>query len=144
MYIVKTIPLHFNINISELSDNNFKNYINSLCKVKLIENIHEDTYIENILHTVINPDKKINIDGSIRVNVVCQCKIIDLQIHSKYDITINEINKMGYSFKTNKLCIFLPIHLCGDSTYQISDTISVQIIGKRIEDSIICIAKPSN
>ena len=50
---------------------------------------------------------------------------------------------MGFSYKTEKLCIFIPIHLSNNQIFDIDDEIEVIIIGKRIEENIVCIAKPA-
>ena len=140
MESIKDITLHFNLNLSEIQ-NDFDNFISDKCKCMLINNIYEGYFIKNIIKQKISKDKKINLNGSISVKVFCNCEIIDPIIDSVINITINDINKMGYSYKMNKICIFVPNHLCNE-TYILNQNIQIKIIGKRIEEEIICIGQP--
>ena len=137
---IQNITLNFNLNLSEIEDD-FSKYISDKCITSLINNIYEGYLIKELLDSKITKDKKINLNGSIFVKVICKCLIIDPIIDSTIKIEINNINKMGYSFKTNKLCIFIPIHLCND-IYILNQSITVKIIGKRIEEDIVCIGQP--
>ena len=136
----KSISLNFNLNLSEIQDD-FQTFISDKCYSHLVNNVYEGYLIKKILKHSIYKDKKININGTISVKIVCICKIIDPIIDSIIKIKINDVNKMGYSYKEEKLCIFMPIHLCQD-IYNIGDTIEIKIIGKRIEENIVCIGQP--
>ena len=136
----QNINLNFNLDLSEIKDD-FYNYINDKCFFELINNIYEGYFIKDILQMQIAKDKKINLNGSISVKVFCECLIIDPIIDSIVDVKINDVNKMGYSYKHNKLCIFIPIHLCSE-TYNVEQIIKIKIIGKRIEEDIVCIGQP--
>ena len=111
------------------------------CKTKLENNIQDEYYIKNVLEIKDNDKYKINIDGSIHVNIMCYCQVINPVIDSIVQIKITDVNKMGYSYKVDKLCIFLPNNNC-NSEYSINEIISVKIIGKRIEKNILCIGHP--
>ena len=137
---IQNITLNFNLNLSEIQDD-FSNYINDKCIDFLVNNVYEGYFIKDILQSQISKDKRINLNGSISVKVFCKCSIIDPLIDSIIGIKINDINKMGYSYKQKKLCIFIPIHLC-NQTYVLDQCIKIKIIGKRIEEDIVCIGQP--
>ena len=137
---ISNITLHFNLNLSEIQ-NDFDKYISDKCKCMLIDNIYEGYFIKSIIEQKISKDKKINLNGSISVKVYCDCEIIDPKVNSIINIEINDINKMGYSYKINKICIFIPLHLCNES-YVLNQKIDIKIIGKRVEEDIICIGQP--
>ena len=137
---ITNISLNFNLNLSEIQDN-FSNFISEKCKSHLLNSIYEGYLIKQILKTHILKDKKINLNGSISIKVLCKCSIIDPIIDSIIDIRINDINKMGYSYKLDKICIFIPIHLCHE-IYTLNQSIKIKIIGKRIEEDIVCIGQP--
>jgi len=137
---VKTIYLSFNLNLSDIQEN-FEKYIEDKCIYHLVNNIYESFLIQNIIKYNILNDKKININGLISVKVNCTCNIIDPILNSVINVQINDVNKMGYSYKINKLCIFIPIHLCKE-IYTINDNFKIKIIGKRTEENIVCIGQP--
>ena len=136
----KSIDLKFNLNLSEIQ-NDFDMYIHNKCIKNLVNNIYEGFLITKILKYNISNDKKINMNGTIYIKVSCNCEIIDPSVNSIHNVKINDINKMGYSYKIDKLCIFIPIHLCNE-IYTINDYVKIKIIGKRIEENIICIGQP--
>ncbi len=137
---INNIVLNFNVNLAEIEDNLSK-YISDKCTDYLIDKVYEGYLINDILTYHILKDKKINLNGSVSLKVVCKCKITDPILDSIIDVEINDINKMGYSYKQNCLCIFIPIHMC-NKIYTLNQTIKVKIIGKRIEEDIVCIGEP--
>ena len=135
----RTIYLKFKTYLCDIQDD-FNKYIVDKSNEQLIDQIYNGFYITKINNIFPIKYKKINIDGSINIKVKCLCNVIDPIVNNTYDIYINDINKMGFSYKYKKICIFLPIHLC-DKQISINDKLKVEIIGKRIEESILCIAK---
>ena len=138
MFQIKTINLDYKV---EPGDFHNKDNITQQCYGKLENTIYNDFYIDKIIELNLSTKNKINIDGSVVVRINCTCNIINPEVSSSFFIKIHSISKMGYTHKHNKVCIFIPIHLCSDS-YEIGDEIFVEIIGKRIEDTITCIGKP--
>ena len=130
-----SIPPH---NINEY----FNDHVQELCTQKLVKHIYNNVYIVSIINSYTSKDKFINHDGSIKLHCVCKCNIIDIVLHSEMDIVINDINKMGASYKIHKLCIFIPRHLACSRKFFINDTVRIKIIGKRVEEDIVCIAQP--
>ena len=134
------ICVTINIVPKQFSDN-LKMYLNESCESKLIDTIHEGCLIQTIKKITFDKQSKINIDGSISIKCNCICQILNPKIDDKLIITINNTNKMGYSYKIKNLCIFIPNHFVATSIND-NDKVEVIIIGKRIEKDIICIAKP--
>ena len=110
------------------------------CKHKLENNIQNEFYIKEVIKVQDNKKYRINIDGSIHVNIRCFCVVINPVMNSIVEITITDVNKMGFSYKCDKVCIFIPNN--NKSIYSINDIIKVKIIGKRIENNILCIGQP--
>lgn len=126
----------FSIKPSEL-------HINFLekCKEKLQNNIQNEYYIKDVIEIKDNKKYKINTDGSIHANIMCYCHVINPVIDSIVEIKITDVNKMGFSHKFDKICIFIPNNT-NNNSYNINDTVKVKIIGKRIENNILCIGQP--
>ena len=141
MKIKKQIIMNYNTILSDVN-RDFLEHTTNQCKKELYHNIYDGNYIEDIIKIEPFKNKQINIDGSVNIKLKCTCIIINPNVNSEYHITINDVNKMGYSYKSNKLCIFIPTHLCDNKTFQVGDIINIIIIGKRIEEDIICIGKP--
>jgi DNA-directed RNA polymerase subunit E'/Rpb7 len=139
MEIEKEIDVNFSIHLSELNTNSSA-YIDSKCKTLLLNNIYNGFLVVDVIQCTPLKDKKINLNGTVNMNIKCKCNIVNPEIGETYEITINDVNKMGVSYKSNKICIFIPQHIC-TSDISLHDKVSVKIIGKRVEDSIICIAE---
>jgi len=136
------ILLHFNIHLSDINDVSFIDFVHDKCSHELCSKVYDGLYIKDIISIDFFEKKKINIDGTIHVKIKCFCNTIDPILQSVYPITINDVNKMGYSYKFEHLCIFIPLHLCDKITLHLGDTVDCKIIGKRIEENIVCIAQP--
>ena len=131
------IKINYNLQPCNFAEE--KDKILEKCKTKLLQSIHDGVYVSKISTIEIVSHNKINNDGSINICCRCNCNIIDPQIHETYSICINTINKIGYYYQNDKVCIFIP----ADNKLNISikDIIKIKIIGKRIEDTILCIAE---
>jgi len=130
------------LNISpQMFNNNLTNYINDYCKKELKNTIRDEFLIQSIENIKFEKQTKINIDGSISIICICFCTVSNPEVKQILNIEINNINKMGYSYKINKLCIFIPNHFVNTNLNE-KDIINVEIIGKRVEKDIVCIAKP--
>ena len=141
---INNIVLTFDINPSNLNEmaGNFNTYISKKCQASLVKKIHDGVFVKEIMKCTIDNDKRIKANGDIAVKVVCKCEILNPILDSIISIKVNDINKMGYSYKLDKLCIFVPQHLCS-KTYHSNDMVTVKIIGKRVEETIICIGQPT-
>ena len=134
------INITLNILPQQFNDD-LNNFIDEQCKLQLNDNIYNGCLVKNIYNITFEKKSKINNNGSISINCNCLCNILNPNINDKLNIKINNINKMGYSYKIKKLCIFIP-NLFITNNINENDDIEVEIIGKRIEKDIICIAKP--
>lgn len=135
----KTIVYQFNLQPNDLQNKNIIQFIENECYKKLNNNIYDDYFIKDIKNITICNDHKINSNTSISVKCYCISEIINPIIGSVVNIKINDSNKMGFSYKYKKICIFIPNHFANN--IKVNDTINVTILGKRIEENIICIAK---
>ena len=131
------IKINYNLKPYKFAEQ--RNEILEQCKNTLLNTIHDGVYVSRISNIKIISQNKINNDGSINICCQCKCTIIDPEIHKTYLIYINTINKIGYYHQNDKVCIFIPAN--NKLNISIKDTIKVKIIGKRIEDTILCIAE---
>lgn len=140
MVIIRNKIINYRLQIcaSELNSD-IHELIHKKCNDYLYKNIVDNVYINDINNVSYNKEAKI-INSKLSILCVCNCSVIDPILNSVITITINDINKMGAYYKYEKLCIFIPQHLMKDSL-QLNTTVQIEIIGKRIEDTIICIGK---
>ena len=142
MELNHTFQYRFNI-VPELLHNDIEYHIKQKCNDELLNKIYKGKIVTKINHVKVNKNYKINYNGIIETVSYVNCIIIDPENDSELEIKINDVNKMGFSYKSNKLCIFIPIHFC-TKTIRIGDSIKVKIVGKRIEEDMVCIGKPIN
>ena len=74
---------------------------------KLEKNIINGLYINHVISIDLMKKTEIKYDGVIDISYTCVCNIIDPHIDDILTIHINDINKMGYIYKENKLCMFI-------------------------------------
>ena len=140
MKSTQTLSFDFIIKPSEFNDN-ILNLVYNKCADLLLNNIVDGIYIHKIIDCDYIKSNKVNNDGTVKLNVRCNCEVVNPVVGDQYEIEITDINKMGYSYKLNKLCIFIPLHIC-KQVFTMNEIVKIKIIGKRIEDSIICIGEP--
>ena len=133
----KTIYYKLSLDASEIDDN-FEPKVKQFCKDNLNKKIYNDFYIDSINNININNNIKINNDKLI-IRCYCECQIIDLIVKSTFKMKINDVNKMGAYYKYEKICIFIPQHFI-KTNININDIVNIKLLGKRVEDNIICIA----
>ena len=125
---------------------------NELCKNidKIIEQKILNTYLKTIFRASLILSIKsfkyqqlglINNDGSITYDVIATCENINPEKGNIYDIKINNINQMGALCKFDKVTIFIPNHFILEKI-NINESLKVEILGKRIEENLVCVAKP--
>ena len=133
----KTIHYKLSLCASEI-DNDFEKKVKQFCKQNLNKTIYNDFYIDSINNINIDKNIKINND-KLLIRCYCECQIIDLIVKSTFKVKINDVNKMGVYYKYEKICIFIPQHFI-KTTINIGDIVNIKLLGKRVEDNIICIA----
>lgn len=80
-------------------------------------------------------------DGSILCKITAYCIVLDPEIGNTYNLKITNINKMGALYKHELVTIFIPTQYYNNHTLEVDSTFDITIIGKRIEDSIVCVGK---
>ena len=98
-------------------------------------------YIFEILDIIQSKGGKILNNGKILFKIIAHCKVLDPEIGVTYNLKITNINKMGALHKDNLLTIFIPTQYYNDVSPAIDGNYNITIIGKRIEDSIVCVGK---
>ena len=132
---IKLEPSHLSNNIA------FK--VKQITKDLYNHNLYKDCYINNILDIKIQSKAKVNYDGCVIYHVDATCDVIQPLIDEIYNIQLTNVNKMGALWKYNKITFFIPKqYFINEITPNVDDLIKVQIIGKRLEENMICIAKP--
>ena len=139
MNTLTEITFNINISPSEINTVNFKKH---LC-TKYNNNIHNGIYINEILKIIKLNYGKILSNGYINVNIEATCDIIDLKIEHVYaNIIITNYNKLGSFVNLNKVSIFIPKEFSIDEqTLETGSSIDLKIVGKRIDDKIMCIGQ---
>jgi len=107
---------------------------------KYLNNIHKDFIILNLGEIInISGGKISNSTGKVSYNINALCTIRNPNIDNIYTVLITNINTMGAMCKYDKLNIFIPRQYFGNHEPEIDVSFQVKILGKRIEDTIVCI-----
>lgn len=122
------------------------NNVNLLDFVKdVIEcTIKQGKYIKEVCKVSTKSIGKITMNGHVVYNVKCECVTLEPKLNETYDICIHNMNKMGAIHKNNLVTIFIPRSYWNNIDIELNMTVSVKIIGKRIEDKIMCIGQINN
>jgi DNA-directed RNA polymerase subunit E'/Rpb7 len=137
---LQEIPYKINLHPSMLK-RNISSTLNSLIIEKMKHKIFNSSYIVDILSFKHSNTGAINNDASVSYNVIVCCNTICPQVDQQYSIKITHINKMGILHKFEHVTIFIPLHHLINQSHAIDDTINVKILGKRIEENLVCVAK---
>ena len=135
----KTFSHKIEIPYSEVS-NNLSQRINSIIKNDMEDKIIDGIYLKEITTIDIEKKNKLLYNGSVVFQYHVKAIILNPLINQQLSIKITNINKMGYISQLCKVCIFISNHKCS-RIYKIGDTVNIKIIGKRIEQEILCIAE---
>ena len=98
-------------------------------------------YVVEVLDIIEKKGGKILHDGSILFIIFASCKVLDPDIGSTYNLRITSTNKMGALHKHELITVFVPTQYYNDNTPEVDSCFDITIIGKRIEDSIVCVGK---
>jgi len=127
-------PIQFNnanANVLKYIDNNIQ------------DNVINGLYVNQVLNVRILANPKVLLNGNVKYDVECKCEVIDPVVGSTLPFTVTSVNKVGYFSKDKKISYFMPLHY-SKKTLNINDQIDVVVVGKRIEDNIVCIVKSCN
>ena len=132
--ILKPNELVSNVNINKLLLCSLsERYLQKIYNGKIICQFHK-AILEGIPRVITN--------GNIKFYCNVECCAIDLNIDDKLVLEISSTNKMGAFYKSDQLTIFIPKHLCIDNEIPCENSsVDVMIVGKRITDKIVCVAK---
>ena len=110
---------------------------------KYKNNIFNGSFILKILSFKYTQLGFINNDSSISFNVVATCEVLFPEEGKHYEIQFNNINKMGAICKFSKVTIFVPkIYFKDEILPNLHDKLVVEVLGKRVEENLVCVAKP--
>jgi ribosomal protein S1 len=76
----------------------------------------------------------------VNYKVTIEAEVIDINIGSIIDVVITNSNKMGFFCKFEKFNVFIPQHYTNSELW-IGQSVNVEVLGKRVEEQIICIGK---
>jgi DNA-directed RNA polymerase subunit E'/Rpb7 len=128
----------FNIEISPSDLDNFN--LKKFLKNKFAQNIYKGVYIVNIIKVCSYEFGKINENGDICIYADTSCLVVNPKIGDSMSIVVSSSNKMGAFYSNNSIKIFIPKQFAENIPNQ-GDVVNIEIIGKRIETCISCIAK---
>uniref|UniRef100_A0A6C0F9S0 Uncharacterized protein n=1 Tax=viral metagenome TaxID=1070528 RepID=A0A6C0F9S0_9ZZZZ len=141
----KQILLKFEIIIEPhelIPSKNLNNLLLILLCERYVNKIYNSKIICALYDVNINENPKILSNGNIKFCCNVDCSVIDLNINDELILPITSNNKMGAFYKSDQLTVFIPKHLCKEQMIPDIDTsISVIIVGKRITDKYVCVAK---
>ena len=115
-------------------------YLNTL-QERFNDSLFKKYYIQEIQKIDKSTGGRILNDGKILINVTAICKVLDPDIDSVYSLRITNMNKMGALHKNNLVTVFIPQQYYNNESPEVDSTFNIKIIGKRIEDSIVCVGK---
>jgi DNA-directed RNA polymerase subunit E'/Rpb7 len=130
------------INIQpHLLHNNLEHILRYAIHERLHEKIMNGSYIIDILSFKHKKSGVINNDGSVSFNTLVTCQTCSPEIGKIYKLKITHINKMGIMHKFEKVTIFIPAHNMITCDPEIGNWVDVHILGKRIEENMVCVGK---
>ena len=107
--------------------------------------IQKGFYIKEVLSATISSNGKIMSDGSIVYIVHCELTVLNPELNHKYLVNITGSNKMGAVHRNELVAIFIPKSYCVNNVLpNVSSSVNVEIIGKRVEGNITCVGKIVN
>ena len=132
-----------NIYINDIQNIDNREYINKTIRNKYVDDIYNGIYFIEIVKTSHANQGIIDINGNVSIEVIVHGRGVNICEGSNLKIEITQKNKMGYSYVYNKICIYIPIvpEYCNNKEYFVGDVVNVLILGKRVEDKIVCVAK---
>lgn len=121
---------------------NMEQNIIDIVKDEYVGNITSGVYILSIKTVGCLEMGKVLNDGSVNYAITFNANVINPIEGETYNLEITNANKMGCVHKQHRLTIFIPKHYCINEEIPKETSIcKVCIMGKRIEDNIVCIGK---
>jgi len=129
-----------NIDISiKLKPNEIHMSIIDLLNERYANKIFKKYFIKKVNSVSTRSGGKLLNDGSILYKISADRVVLDPEIGEKYQVLITSTNKMGALHKNELVTIFVPLQYYNGYSPEVDSTFNIKIIGKRIEDSIVCV-----
>jgi hypothetical protein len=113
----------------------------TLLRDKYNDTIFKNLYIKEITSVEHKNGGRILNNGCIQYNVDVICNVINPCVDDTYNLRITHMNKMGALHKNELVTVFIPIQYFNNESPEVDSSFNIKIIGKRIEDSIVCVGK---
>ena len=130
------IKIELALHPSEINNNTL-----DLIKHKFESNLFKTYFIKTVSKIVSISGGKILNNGYVQYNIIVSCIVLNPEISHVYKLEITNINKMGALHKNDLVTVFIPLQYYNNITPVIDTRYNIEIIGKRIEDSIVCVGK---
>jgi len=140
MFSLQELKYKINIQPSNLNGN-IRDVLKNTIHEKMEKRILNGAYIISICDFKHKQTGVINNDGSVSFNIIVTCQTFCPKIGNEYDLKITHINKMGIMHKYENVSIFVANHHLINDDHKIDDMMKIQIMGKRIEENMVCVAK---
>ena len=134
--------INFRIEIDPefLDSNNVQINLMNLLSQKYLNNIYKDFIILKILKINNISGGKISCStGKVSYKIDTLCTIRNPLIDSIYTVLITNLNTMGAMCKYDKINVFIPRQYFGTCEPAVDEKLQAKILGKRVEDTIVCI-----
>lgn len=131
-----SINISVQLNPNELQYS-FLEILNSRYNSKIFKNYY---IIEVISIKDIKGGKILN-DGKILYTANCNCNVLYPCINENYTLEITNINKMGALHKNELVTVFVPTQYYNGIDPVVGQKFEINIMGVRVEDSIVCVAQ---
>lgn len=112
----------------------------SLLKGKYNDQIYKGYHILDVEEIVNEGKGKILNSGHTLYNILAKLKIYIIGIGDVIKTMVSHVNKMGAFCVIQKISVFIPNHF-QNKQMQEGDIVDLEIVGKRVQEHIVCIAK---
>lgn len=135
------LRIQFILKASDIKPNvNVEKFLTIYASDKYTNTIHEGRIIIHIFNVKLIEPIRILTNGMLKYTAKIECTVLNPVIGEVVKIHVTSVNKMGAIYKNLQMTIFVPKHLCENEILPLVGTsIMVKIVGKRIEDKILCI-----
>ena len=115
-------------------------FLSILISERYNNTIYEGKVITHVDKVTLKDNVKVMPNGTLKFNIEVKCTVINPSIGDVIKVVVTGVNKMGALYKHIQLTIFIPKHLCiNEEIPAVGDTVDLKIVGKRVEDKIVCI-----
>lgn len=125
----------------EIFPNELQNFhLKKFLRNKFNKNLYKGIYIIHVNKIESYEFGKINHNGFICLSTNANCLVLNPQIGDAFNVVISSSNKMGAFYSNDNISVFIPKQFCEIIPNQ-GDVVCIEIMGKRIDKSISCVAK---